>query len=91
MVSNKYIQTPRGLFSFKYFFPKGVSAGSDTNTLGIKKQMKALIDAEDPAHPLKDGELMELLKKKGIDISRRTVAKYREQMGIPVAGKRKRY
>ena len=53
--------------------------------------MKALIDDEDPAHPLKDGELMELLKKKGIEISRRTVAKYREQMGIPVAGKRKRY
>ena len=91
VVSNKYMQTPRGLFSFKYFFPKGVSSGSDTNTLGIKKQMKALIDDEDPAHPLKDGELMELLKKKGIEISRRTVAKYREQMGIPVAGKRKRY
>lgn len=91
VVSNKYMQTPRGLFSFKYFFPKGVASGSDTSTLDIKNQMKALIDEEDSAHPLKDGELMELLKKKGIDISRRTVAKYREQMGILVAGKRKRY
>lgn len=91
VVSNKYMQTPRGMFSFKYFFPKGVSSGSDTNTLGVKKQMKDLIDGEDPAHPLKDGEVVELLKQKGIDISRRTVAKYREQMGIPVAGQRKRF
>lgn len=90
-VSNKYIQTPRGLFSFKYFFPKGVTGGSDTNTLKIKNQLKELIDNEDPTHPLKDGELTELLNKKGVDISRRTVAKYREQMGILVAGKRKRY
>ncbi|MBQ1252518.1 MAG: RNA polymerase factor sigma-54 [Firmicutes bacterium] len=90
-VSNKYIQTPRGLFSFKYFFPKGVSGTSDTNTLEIKKQLKNLIDHEDPAHPLKDGELTELLNQQGFDISRRTVAKYREQLGILVAGKRKRY
>ncbi|MBQ2764861.1 MAG: RNA polymerase factor sigma-54, partial [Firmicutes bacterium] len=90
-VANKYIQTPRGLFSFKYFFPKGISGNADTNTLGIKQKLKELIDNEDSAHPLRDNELTELLNKQGVDISRRTVAKYREQMGILVAGKRKRY
>lgn len=90
-VANKYIQTPRGLFSFKYFFPKGVSGNADTNTLGIKQKLKELIDNEDSTHPLKDNELTELLNKQGVEISRRTVAKYREQMGILVAGKRKRY
>ena len=90
-VAGKYIQSPRGLFSFKYFFPKGVSAHTDTNTLDVKQKLKALIDQEDSAHPLKDNELTELLNKQGVEISRRTVAKYREQMGILVAGKRKRY
>lgn len=90
-ISSKFIQTPRGLFSFKYFFPKGVASGSDQNTLGIKQQLKDLIDREDTAHPLKDGELTELLQQKGVEISRRTVAKYREQLGIPVAGKRKTF
>lgn len=90
-VANKYIQTPRGLFSFKYFFPKGISGNADTNTLGIKQKLKELIDNEDSAHPLKDNELTVILNKQGVEISRRTVAKYREQMGILVAGKRKRY
>lgn len=90
-VSNKFIQTPRGLFSFKYFFPKGVSGNGDTNTLGVKQKLKELIENEDSAHPLKDNELTVLLNKQGVEISRRTVAKYREQMGILVASKRKRY
>lgn len=90
-VSNKYIQMPKGMFSFKYFFPKGVAAGSDVNTLGVKKDLKDLIDAEDSAHPLKDQQLTEKLNAMGIEISRRTVAKYREQLGIPTAGKRKKF
>lgn len=90
-VSNKFIQTPRGLFSFKYFFPKGVSGNGDTNALGVKRKLKELIDNEDAAHPLKDNEITVLLNKQGVEISRRTVAKYREQMGILVASKRKRY
>lgn len=90
-VSNKYIQTPRGLFSFKYFFPKSVVTGSDTNTLSVKKLLKELVEEENPDKPLKDGELTEILNKKGVDISRRTVAKYREQLQIPVAGQRKRF
>ena len=90
-INNKFIQTPRGLFSFKYFFPKGVSAGSDKNVLDIKKLLRELIEGEDPLHPLRDGELTEMLKERDIEISRRTVAKYREQMGFATSGKRKRY
>ena len=90
-VSNKYIQTPRGLFSFKYFFPKGVVSGSETNALSVKKILKELVDDENPEKPLKDGELTDLLNQQGVDISRRTVAKYREQLQIPVAGQRKRF
>lgn len=88
-IGNKYLQTPRGLYSFKYFFPKGLD--SDHNTLAIKEALRNLIEQEDPAKPLKDGELADRLTAQGINISRRTVAKYREQMGIVVAGKRKQY
>ena len=89
-IGNKYLQTPRGLYSFKYFFPKGLP-DSDRNTLAIKEALRNLIEKEDAAKPLNDGKLTELLADRGIRISRRTVAKYREQMGIPVAGKRKQY
>ena len=89
-LSGKYIQTPRGLFSFKYFFPKSVSA-SDQNVLAIKKLMREIIAEEDPLHPLRDGEITELLKNKNVHISRRTVAKYREQLGYPIAGQRKSF
>ncbi len=90
-VSSKYIQTPRGLFPLKYFFPKGVASGSDTNALCVKKLLKELVDDENPDKPLKDGELTTILNRQGVEISRRTVAKYREQLNIPVAGQRKRF
>lgn len=90
-VSNKFIQTPRGLFSLKYFFPKGVAAGSTTNALCVKKLLKELIESENPEKPLRDGELTKRLNDQGVEISRRTVAKYREQLQIPVAGQRKRF
>lgn len=92
-INSKYLQTPRGMFSFKYFFPNGVvtASGKNTGTLDIKKQIRDLIEKEDPAHPLKDGEITELLQKNGTEISRRTVAKYREQMEIPIASKRKQF
>lgn len=90
-VSNKHIQTPRGLYPLKYFFPKGVVTGSDTNALCVKKLLKDLIDEENPEKPLKDGELTKMLNDRGVEISRRTVAKYREQLNIPIAGQRKKY
>ena len=92
-ISNKYVQTPHGLFPWKFFFVNGVGSGGSlkaavTNVKGI---MKDLIDHEDPANPLNDESLVELLKKQDILISRRTVAKYRKDLGILSAGKRKRY
>jgi RNA polymerase sigma-54 factor len=90
-VSQKYIQTPQGLFPLKYFFPKGVASGSDMNTLWVKKLLRDLIENEDTEKPLKDGELTRKMNEQGVKISRRTVAKYREQMQIPVAGQRKKF
>lgn len=92
-ISNKYVQSPHGLFPWKFFFVNGVGSGGSlkaavTNVKGI---MKDLIDHEDPANPLNDESLVELLKKQDILISRRTVAKYRKDLGILSAGKRKRY
>ena len=88
-LSNKYIQTPRGLFQFKYFFPKAMATGSDFSQMEIKSLLRQFISDEDSDKPLRDGILTDMLKEKGISISRRTVAKYREEMNIPIAGKRK--
>ncbi len=89
--SNKYIQTPRGLFPLKFFFSSGLSGvgGTDYSSPSIKSHIKELIKAEDPARPLSDQCLAELLKERGITISRRTVAKYREEISIPASYKRR--
>ncbi len=89
--SNKYIQTPRGLFSLKFFFSSGLSGvgGTDYSSHSIKSHIKELVEAEDPARPLSDQCLAELLKERDITISRRTVAKYREEISIPASYKRR--
>jgi RNA polymerase sigma-54 factor len=91
VTSNKYINTPRGIFELKYFFSAGL--GSDTgdmSALAVKHRLKALIDNEDAQHILSDDELMVLLDKEGIRVARRTLAKYREAMGIPSSVERRR-
>ncbi len=90
--ANKYIQTPRGLFSLKFFFSSGLAGagGVDYSSHSIKTYLQELINAEEPDHPLSDQCLAELLQEKGISISRRTVAKYREEMTIPASYKRRR-
>lgn len=90
--ANKYIQTPRGLFPLKYFFSSGLTGtgGTDYSSHSIKTYIHELIDAEDQAKPLSDQRLAELLQKRGINISRRTVAKYREEISIPASFKRRR-
>lgn len=89
---NKYIGTPRGLFELKYFFDSGVSGagGGEHAAEAVKARIKALIDAEDVSKILSDDGLAALLKKEGIDIARRTVAKYREAMHIPSSVMRRR-
>ncbi|MFO7951269.1 MAG: RNA polymerase factor sigma-54 [Bacillota bacterium] len=90
--ANKYIQTPRGLFPLKFFFSSGLSGtqGSDHSSPSIKSHISELVDAEDQQKPLSDKRLAELLKERGIKISRRTIAKYREEMAIPPSFKRRR-
>jgi RNA polymerase sigma-54 factor len=92
-ISGKYVQTPRGIFEIKYFFSSGVNAsdGEGVSSESVKRRIKEIIDGENAAKPLSDSKITEILNKEGIDISRRTVAKYREEMGIPSSQGRKRY
>jgi RNA polymerase sigma-54 factor len=91
--SNKYIQTPQGVFEMKYFFSTGLNnaAGTTTSAESIKKMLQEIVAGEDSKTPLNDQKISELFRQRGIKISRRTVAKYRDELGIPAIRKRKRY
>jgi len=91
--SGKYVQTPRGIFELKYFFTSALStaSGEAASSESVKRRIKAIIEAEDRKKPLSDQVIAEKLAAEGIEISRRTVAKYREEMLIPSSAKRKRY
>jgi RNA polymerase sigma-54 factor len=91
VANSKYIQTHFGIFPLKHFFSEGMQtdSGEEVSTREIKKILAECVDNEDKRNPLTDEELMEILKGKGYPIARRTVAKYREQLGIPVARLRK--
>lgn len=90
--ANKYIQTPRGIFPLKFFFSSGLpgSGGTGHSSHSIKTYIRELVEAEDQDKPLSDQKLSDLLEDKGINISRRTVAKYREEISIPASYKRYR-
>jgi RNA polymerase sigma-54 factor len=92
VVNGKYVQTDYGVFELKFFFNEGMRTvtGEDLSTLRIKEQLKDIIDAEDSNKPYSDDKLTEILNDKGIPIARRTVAKYREQLDIPIARLRRR-
>jgi RNA polymerase sigma-54 factor len=94
VTSNKYLSCPRGLYELKYFFTSGVaSSGGDGGSVSaeaVKSHIKALIGAEDPQAILSDDTLVDLLRAKGMDIARRTVAKYREALGIGSSVQRRR-
>lgn len=91
--ANKYMQTPRGVFEMKFFFSGGVAnaEGTATSAEVVKKIIRELVEDENPKKPLSDQKLVELLRERGIEISRRTVAKYRDEMGILATSKRRRY
>lgn len=84
-ISGKYIQTPVGLFRFKDFFTTGFrsDSGDEVSSQGIKELIRNLIDSENNSKPYSDSKLVDLLKQQGFDVARRTVAKYREELGIP--------
>ena len=91
VTTSKYVHTPQGIFELKFFFNSGISRtnGEDLASQAVKSKIKELVTAEDPKRPHSDQKIVELLKKGGIDIARRTVAKYREQLGILSSSKRK--
>ena len=91
VVSNKYMHTPRGLFPMKFFFHSGIDRdyGGDISSLTVKRKIEQLIQAEDTRRPLSDSELARVLKREGINIARRTVAKYRDELSIPSSTNRK--
>ncbi len=91
VVSIKWMATPRGLVPMKFFFHSAIasSGGEDVSSLAVKNKIRGLIEAEDAAHPLSDARLAELLSREGIQIARRTVAKYREELRIPASSIRR--
>ena len=91
VANSKYVQTAYGTFQLKYFFSEGLinDEGEEVSTREVKKIVRDNVDNEDKANPLTDDELTAILKERGYTIARRTVAKYREQLGIPVARLRK--
>jgi RNA polymerase sigma-54 factor len=90
-VANKYAHTPQGVFELRYFFSESVNGpeGSSTSLLILKRRVKKLIEEEDPTRPLTDGQITRILQSQGIQVTRRTVAKYREDMRIPSTHQRR--
>jgi RNA polymerase sigma-54 factor len=91
VANSKYVQTPYGTYLLKFFFSESLSTdeGEEVSSREVKKILKDAIEAESKRKPLTDEKLGKLLNEKGYNIARRTVAKYREQLGIPVARLRK--
>ena len=93
VTSNKYMATPRGILELKYFFTSAIAASDDGDSFSseaVRHRIKAMIDAETAKTVLSDDKIVEKLKADGIDIARRTVAKYRDAMRIPSSVQRRR-
>jgi len=91
VTSNKYVHTPQGVYELKFFFSSGVPGvnGSDVASQAVKLKIKRILAAEVRTHPLSDQKIVTALREQGIEIARRTVAKYREQMGILSSSRRR--
>ncbi|MFD2165015.1 RNA polymerase factor sigma-54 [Thalassotalea euphylliae] len=91
VTTQKYMHTPRGIFELKYFFSSHVSTenGGECSSTAIRALIKKLVSAENPAKPLSDSKMAELLAEQGINVARRTIAKYRESLSIPPSNQRK--
>lgn len=92
VTTNKFVHTPRGIFELKYFFNSGISTtdGDSLASESVKLKIKGLVSKEDPRNPLSDQSIVEMLKEDGIQIARRTVAKYRDMLKILPSSKRKK-
>lgn len=91
VTTQKYMHTPRGIFELKYFFSShvGTETGGECSSTAIRAIIKKLVDAEIPSKPLSDSKMADVLAEQGINVARRTVAKYRESLGIPPSNQRK--
>ncbi|MBI4799786.1 MAG: RNA polymerase factor sigma-54 [Desulfarculus sp.] len=91
VTTNKYMHTPQGVFELKFFFNSGINRvqGGAVASEAVKDRIRHIVAAEDPAHPLSDQTIGEMLQKENIDIARRTVAKYREMLGILPSSRRR--
>lgn len=92
VTTQKYMHTPRGIYELKYFFSSHVStsSGGECSSTAIRAMIKKLVAAENLRKPLSDNKISQLLADQGIEVARRTVAKYRESMNIPPSNERKR-
>ena len=92
VVNNKYMHTHRGLFELRFFFHSGIASvhgGENVSSLTVKERIRKIVSAEDGKHPLSDAAIVKMLLGEGLQIARRTVAKYREELKIPSSGSRK--
>jgi RNA polymerase sigma-54 factor len=91
VTTRKYMHTPRGVYELKYFFNSSIQTGDGDNIASeaVKDEIKRIVQAENPKKPLSDAAIVKLLSNKNIDIARRTVAKYREVLGILPSSRRK--
>ena len=92
VTTNKYMHTPAGVYELKYFFSSHVStdSGGECSSTAIRAIIKKLVASESPRKPLSDNKITQILKEQGVDVARRTIAKYRESLGIPPSHERKR-
>jgi len=92
VVTNKYMHTPRGVFEMKYFFHSGIASASlgSVSSLAIKQRIRRIIEHEDSRKPLSDAKILRVLQDDGLELARRTIAKYREELKIPTSSRRKR-
>jgi RNA polymerase sigma-54 factor len=93
VTNNKYVQTPRGLFQLKFFFSSGTTttSGEEVSSKHVHEIIRDIVSKEDPKRPFSDSKIVEFLKNRGIELARRTVAKYREELNIRSSSKRKAY
>jgi len=94
VTTNKFVHTPHGIFELKYFFNSAISTsdgGGDMASESVKEKIKEMVDGEEKKNPLSDQQIADVLSERKIDIARRTVAKYREALGILPSNKRKKF
>jgi RNA polymerase sigma-54 factor len=91
VVTNKYMHTPQGVFEMKYFFHSGIASsyGEAVSSVTIKQRIRRIIEQEDPHKPLSDSKIVSILQHEGLELARRTIAKYREELKIPTSNQRK--